>query len=173
MTKKSKYFIILLAVILVSTILTTALAIVYSAESATFLNGTFLTTPLWEYLVVNWVGTGILELVIGVYIVLYMAPKGVDKMVGQAIKEAKNSPELSPLLDKFKEIVTVVEPVTKQLANALKNLDLEKTQRDLQPLLDALKKVNPEDVEALLKSLKDLTGTVTKAIEKPKVPEPD
>ena len=168
----SKYFVVLLAVILFAISTTATFAVIYSAQSTAFLTGTFVTTPLWEYLVVNWVGTGILELVIGVYIVLYMAPKGVDKMVSQAIKEAKTSPELSPLLDKVKEIVAVMEPAMKQIANAVKNIDIEKTQKDLAPLMDALKKVDPQDIDAALKALKDLAGTVTRAIEKPKVPEP-
>jgi hypothetical protein len=171
--KMSKYFIVLIAIVFFCFVTTTTLAVIYSAESSAFLTGTFLTTPLWEYLVINWVGTGILELVIGVYIVLYMAPKGVDKMVSQAIKEAKNSPEIAPLMDKVKEIIAVMEPAMKQIANAVKNIDIEKTQKDLQPILDALKKVNPDDINGALKALKDITGTVNEAIKKPSIPEPD
>ena len=146
---------------------------------ADFLSGTLANTPILEYLVVSWVGTGILELVIGVYIVLYMAPKGVDKMVAQGIKEAKHSPEIAPFIDKLKEIITVFEPIMKQAATALKNIDIEKTQKDLQPLMNALKGIDPAELNALIKNLKELTGMVTKTLEKhetpslPPLPEPE
>ena len=99
-----------------------------------------------------------------------MTPKGVDKMVAQALKEAKQSPELMPLLDKAKEIMAVAEPVFKQLGKAFKNLDLDKTQKDFQPLMDALKGIDPAELNALIKTGKELGTVIKQTLEKREMP---
>lgn len=116
---------------------------------------------------------GLVVSVIGGYILLkFILPRMAAASARQTIEELKKDGELKPIIDKAKDIITRLEPVAKKLATAFKNLDLDKLQDDIQPFLELGRKIDPKDVEELMQSLKELTGTIKKSIEKPKIPEP-
>jgi hypothetical protein len=109
----------------------------------------------------------------GVILLYFILPRMASKSARQTLEEMKKDGELKPIIDKAKEIITRLEPVTKKLADAFKNLDLDKIQEGIQPYIELGKKIDPQDIDALLKQLKELSGTVQKAIEKPKkIPKP-
>ena len=128
-------------------------------------------------MVVDWftwflgLAQGIIISIVGGYILLrFILPRMAAESARHTLKELKKDGEIKPIIDKAKDIVNRLQPLVEQF----KNLDLDKIQKDIKPFLDVIKKIDPKDVEDLLKSLKELTGTVQKAIEKPeKIPEPD
>lgn len=111
----------------------------------------------------------IVSVIGGVVIFYFLIPPMTARTTKRTIEALKKDPEIKPLIDKAKEIINKLEP----LVNQFKNIDLEKLQKDFTPLYEAIKKIDAEDIDGLLKALKDLTGMVTKAIEKPNVPKPD
>lgn len=115
--------------------------------------------------------TGFISFVLGMwYFNKYILPKLYVQMGSNLFKQAQEDPNLKSTIQKAKKIIEELEPFIAKL----KKIDIEKYQKDLQPLIETLTKVDPKEVDDLLKSLKELTGTVQKAIEKPKkIPEPD
>jgi hypothetical protein len=110
----------------------------------------------------------VVAVISGVLIFLYFIPKMMKNTAKRTIEELKKDPEIKTMIDKAKEIVDKLHP----LADQFKNIDLEQIQQDFRPLYEAIKKIDTKDIEGLIKNFKELTGTVTKALEKPKVPEP-
>jgi predicted RNA-binding protein with EMAP domain len=109
----------------------------------------------------------------GVILLYFILPKMAAKSAHQTLEAMKNDDELKPIIEKAKEIITRLEPVTKKLATAFANIDLDKLQDDVKPFIEMMKKVDPKDVEDLLKEVKSLTGTIKKSIEKPEIPKPE
>lgn len=126
----------------------------------------------WEYFIVSAIFgliSSIISFISGMYVFnKYFLPKLTAKMFVDGFKHLQADPEISIYMKKGKEIINRLEPVMKQL----KNVDLNKIQKELRPFFEAAKKIDPKDVEDLMKSLKNLTGTVQQAIEKPKIPKP-
>ena len=124
---------------------------------------------------IDWVGFGLTLLnnviagaISGIFIFYVILPRMGAKTATQTLKSAKKDKDIAAIITKVQEIVKVMEPLVKQF----EKIDVDKTISDLQPLITALKRINPEDVNASLKQLRELTGAVQKAIEKPKIPEP-
>lgn len=105
----------------------------------------------------------------GIVIFVFLIPKMTKATTKRTLEELKKDPEIKPMLDKAKEIVEKLHP----LADQFKNIDLNQIQRDFKPLYEAIKQIDAKEIEGLMKTLKDLAGTVTKAIEKPKTPLPE
>jgi hypothetical protein len=115
--------------------------------------------------------TGFVSFVLGMwYFNKYILPKIYVKMGSNLFKGASEDPNFKPWIERFKKIVEEIEP----LVAKFKKVDFEKTLKDLQPFLDSVKKIDPQTVDDLLKSVKELAKTATKAIEKPKsIPQPN
>jgi hypothetical protein len=112
---------------------------------------------------------GVIVAVLGGYIMfVYLFPKMTAKTTRNTVEALKKDPEIAPMIDKAKEIVNKLHP----LADQFKGLDLVKMQSEFQPLLDGIKTIDPKEIQGLIKNLKELTGTVKNALEKPKIPEP-
>jgi len=99
----------------------------------------------------------------------YFLPKMVANMGTDFIKAIQKDPEIKPLIDKAKDLLNRLEPFVKQL----KSVDLDKLQSDFKPLLETVKKIDPETIEELLQTLKELAGNFKEKLEKPKIPKPD
>jgi len=124
---------------------------------------------------IDWVGFGLTLLnnviagaISGIFIFYVILPRMGAKTATQTLKAAKKDKDIAAIITKVQEIVKVLEPLLRRF----EKMDIDKMISDLQPLTTALKKINPEDVNASLKQLRELTGAVQKAIEKPKIPEP-
>jgi hypothetical protein len=104
----------------------------------------------------------------GLFLFYVVLPKIGAKTATQTLHAAKKDPEIGPLIAKAQEILHALEP----LAKFFKNFDLEKMQKDIQPIIEVLKKIDPKDIDDLLKEIKSLTGTIKQNIAKPKIPEP-
>ena len=124
---------------------------------------------------IDWVGFGLTLLnnviagaISGIFIFYVLLPRMGAKTATQTLKAAKKDKDIAAIITKVQEIVKVLEPLLRRF----EKMDIDKMISDLQPLTTALKKINPEDVNASLKQLRELTGAVQKAIEKPKIPEP-
>lgn len=98
----------------------------------------------------------------------YMLPKMVSNMGSSFLKQAMDDDNFKPWIKRFQTLIEEIEPLVKKV----KDTDFDKITQDLSPFIEALKKVNPEDVDQLLKALRDLTGAVKKAIDKPPPPPP-
>ena len=105
----------------------------------------------------------------GVIIFIWLIPRMTKATTKRTIDELKKDPEIKPILDKAKEIVDKLQP----LAAQFKNINLEQIQRDFKPLYDAIKQIDAKDIASLVATLRELSGTVTKALEKPKKPLPE
>jgi uncharacterized protein YoxC len=105
----------------------------------------------------------------GLILIWFVLPRRGIKTAAQTLKAAKKDPDIAPIFDKTKEIIDKLHPLVEQF----KNLDLAKFQKDAQPLLDAIKKIDPQTIDDLLRAVKELANSATKAIEKPKkIPKP-
>lgn len=91
------------------------------------------------------------------------------KSATATIEAAKKDPDLEKIIDQAKKIVTWMAPVVEQL----KQLDLDKLQKEWKPLFDTVKKIDPETIEDLVETLRELANGFRKKLEKPKIPEPD
>lgn len=114
--------------------------------------------------------TGIPSFVIGFWIYnRFFLPKQTSQVALNLIKIAKQDPELKPFIDKAKQIINILEPVIKEV----KTLDLNGLKKDLQPLLETVKKIDPQKIDELLTSAKKLIDSFAEKTEKPKIPSPD
>lgn len=127
----------------------------------------------------DWFGWGmglaqglIVGIASGLFLFYFVLPRMAASSARKTIEELKKDGDLKPVIEKAKEIITRLEPVTKKLATAFANIDVDKLQSDVKPFFELIKKIDPKDVDDLVKEIKGLTGTIKKSIEKPKIPEP-
>jgi predicted RNA-binding protein with EMAP domain len=118
-------------------------------------------------------GMGILQgtitfLIGSIIVIYYIVPKMMKNLSKRTINELKNDPEIKPLTGKVKEIIDKLHPLMEQF----KNIDLAKTQSDFAPLIEGIKKIDPKEIEGLIKNIREITGTIKSSIEKPKLPPP-
>lgn len=93
----------------------------------------------------------------------YFLPRMAPQMARDVIKEVKEMPEVKEVLKRTNGIIDQLEP----LLQKLETLNITKTQKDLEPLIKMLKKI---DYEQLLHNIEQLTTSATK---QPKIPKPD
>lgn len=118
--------------------------------------------------------TGIVNLIVGFisfvlgmwYFNKFVLPKILASQGIEFIKNLQKDPQIKGIITKFKKIADQLEPVVEKM----KNFDLDKLQEDLKPFLESIKKIDPKTVEDALRSIKQLTNSVTKT---PEIPEPD
>lgn len=109
---------------------------------------------------------GFISFVLGMwYFNKYLLPKMYVKMGSSLFKQISIDPEFQPMIQKLKRIISELEPLTAQV----KQIDIEKVIADVKPIIEALKKIKPEDIEALINAVKSFSGTMK---ETPEIPPP-
>lgn len=113
---------------------------------------------------------GILGFIIGFWIYnKFFLPKQSVQIGSNLIKTAKQDPEFAPFIDRAKQLINILEPIMKDF----KTFDLNGLKNDIKPLLETAKRIDPQKIDELLTSAKNLIDQLTKATEKPKIPSPD